>query len=73
MLGRTPEWEYRCDEKYGCRLVLRSLLPTFSDLIFLAELADSTNLAQAFSFMPVVWAIGATFGYVILSRCLQNL
>ncbi|KAI0784497.1 major facilitator superfamily domain-containing protein [Abortiporus biennis] len=27
-----------------------------------AELTDSTNLAQAFSLMPVVWCIGATAG-----------
>lgn len=30
----------------------------------IGELADKTNVAQAFAFMPVVWAIGVTIAYV---------
>jgi hypothetical protein len=32
----------------------------------MGELTDSSNRAEGFSFMPVVWATGATLGYVEL-------
>lgn len=32
----------------------------------MGELTDSTNRAEGFSLMPVVWATGATLGYVHL-------
>src|ERR1700733_7192881 len=31
----------------------------------MAELSDSTNAAQAFSYMPIAWSAGATFGPLI--------
>ena len=30
------------------------------------ELTDSTNSAQAFALLPLTWAIGVTFGYVLI-------
>ena len=30
----------------------------------MGELTDSTNRAEGFSLMPVVWGFGATIGYV---------
>jgi hypothetical protein len=30
----------------------------------MGEITDSTNRAQGFSLMPVVWGFGATMGYV---------
>jgi len=33
----------------------------------MGELTDSTNRAEGFALMPVVWASGATLGYHILS------
>ena len=30
----------------------------------MGELTDTTNRADAFALMPVVWAFGATMGYV---------
>ena len=32
-----------------------------------AEMTDETNIAQAFAFIPLAWAIGAAAGYVSLS------
>ena len=32
----------------------------------LGELTDDTNLAQGFAFLPIVWSMGATIGYVDL-------
>ncbi|KAH7921308.1 MFS general substrate transporter [Leucogyrophana mollusca] len=29
----------------------------------MGELTDSTNMARGFSFMPIVWCVGATIGY----------
>ncbi len=29
------------------------------------EITDSTNLAQAFSLLPIVWCVGATLAYVV--------
>jgi hypothetical protein len=31
----------------------------------MGELTDTTNRAQGFSLMPVVWGFGATMGYVL--------
>lgn len=31
----------------------------------MGEITDSTNRAQGFSLMPVVWGFGATMGYVL--------
>lgn len=28
----------------------------------LAEITDSTNIAQAYAFMPIAWSTGATIG-----------
>ena len=30
----------------------------------LAEIADETNMAQAFAILPLSWAIGSAAGYV---------
>jgi len=32
----------------------------------MGELTDSTNRAEAFALMPVVWAAGASIGYVFV-------
>lgn len=34
----------------------------------IAEITDSTNMAQGFAMMPLVWAVGATLGYVRMQR-----
>lgn len=31
----------------------------------MGEMTDYTNMAQAFAYMPVVWSVGATIGYVV--------
>ena len=33
----------------------------------LAEIADETNMARAFTLLPLSWAIGSAAGYVNLS------
>lgn len=33
----------------------------------MGEITDSTNMAQAFAFMPIVWFVGATSGSVCIS------
>ena len=38
----------------------------------MGEITDSTNRAQGFSLMPVVWGFGATMGYV-LTQALETL
>jgi hypothetical protein len=30
---------------------------------FMAEIADESNMAQAFAMMPITWCVGATIGY----------
>ena len=31
----------------------------------IAEITDSTNLAQAYGFLPISWSTGGTLGYVL--------
>jgi hypothetical protein len=40
----------------------------------MGELTDSTNRAEGFALMPVVWGLGATLGYVnpLLNLRLSN-
>lgn len=30
----------------------------------MVEITDSTNLAQAYAYMPIAWSSGGTLGYV---------
>ena len=43
---------------------LPSLPFYITDLAFSSEITDSTNMAQGFAMMPVMWSIGGTVGYV---------
>lgn len=36
------------------------------------EITDSTNLAQAYAFMPIAWSSGATLGLVLSCNPLQS-
>lgn len=38
----------------------------------LAEITDSTNYAQAYSYLPIAWSTGGTLGYVYVSFCLLH-
>ena len=63
----ASEWKYRCVD-VGWICVCAVCTDTKSGVgvmkSVMGELTDSTNRAEAFSLMPVVWAFGVTFGYV---------
>jgi hypothetical protein len=39
----------------------------------MGELTDSTNRAEGFAMIPIVWAAGATLGYGLLYNYLGNI
>jgi hypothetical protein len=65
VFGRSVEWECRvrprstpqftCDESDTSCSVIKSVL---------GEITDESNQAQAFSFLPLAWALGCVVGYV---------
>jgi uncharacterized protein YcsI (UPF0317 family) len=36
----------------------------------MAELTDSTNMAQGFALIPIMWALGVTIGSVLVPLCM---
>ena len=65
MPNRFTQWEYRC--------ALRTDFPLrtfgFNDHLgvmksVMGELTDSTNRAQGYSLMSIVWSFGGTVGFV---------
>ena len=50
-------------------VICRSLQGAFNGNIginraMIAEITDATNIAQAFSLVPLVWGVGVCIGYV---------
>ena len=68
--SRDVEWRNRRYEEHDGRSVF-CLDMDFSvahRLIIATELTDSTNIAQAFAYIPATWAIGVTAGWVLVLR-----
>ena len=38
-----------------------------------AEITDSTNVAEAYGILPIPWSIGTTLGYVFVIYCVYIL